>query len=140
MAITFLKRNFLQRILGIPATKKPEDPDCWTYSSGMLKIDLGKTPELDHPGGALRCEGRDLPIRVLVIRGRDNQFYAFQNRCTHFGHRRLDPVPGTDTVQCCSINKSTYDLKGQNIFGPAPKPITLYFTEVAEDRLIVHIA
>jgi Rieske Fe-S protein len=140
MAIAFLKRNFLQRILGIPVTKKPKVPDCWTYSDGKLKIDLGKTPELEHPDGALRCEGRDLALRVLVVRGRDNQFYAFQNRCTHLGHRRLDPVPGTDTVQCCSVNKSTYDLKGQNIFGPAPRPIVVYSTEVADDQLIVHIS
>ena len=140
MAVKFLKRNILQRILGIPATKKPEYPDCWTYSDGKLTIYLGKTPELEHQGGALRCEGRDLPLRVLVIRGKDNQFYAFQNRFTHLGQRRLDPVPETETVQCCSVNKSTYDLKGQNIFGPAPKPIPVYSTEVAENRLIVDIS
>jgi nitrite reductase/ring-hydroxylating ferredoxin subunit len=140
MAVTFLKRNIFQRIFGIPATKMPQVPDCWSYSDGRLTIDLGKAPELENQGGALRCEGGNLPVRVLVVRGDESRFYAYRNRCTHLGHRRLDPVPGTDTVQCCSVNKSTFDLKGQNIHGPAPKPIDSFPVENQGDRLVVTIS
>jgi nitrite reductase/ring-hydroxylating ferredoxin subunit len=139
MGIKFLKRSIYQRLLGISATTKPGLEDCWNYSDGKLIIDLGKASELKIPGGAIRFEGKNLPKRVLVVCGEDGEHRAFHNRCTHFGHRRLDPVPGTDTVQCCSVNKSTYDSNGNKIFGPTPRPITRYSVEKDQEKLIVSI-
>lgn len=139
MKIKFLKRSIFQRLFGIPATSKPQTSDCWTYGEGKLSIDLKKAPELKKTGGALRFEGGGLPERVLVVFGSDKKYRAYQNRCTHIGHRRLDPVPGANTVQCCSVNKSTYDIAGEKIFGPAPKPITTYPASVKGDRLVVTI-
>ena len=140
MGIKFLKRSFFQRLLGISATAKPKAGDCWTYTNGKLTIDLSRASELNAPGGAARFEGDNLPVRVLVVYGEDGEYRAFHNRCTHLGHRRLDPVPGTDTVQCCSINKSTYDLGGKKIFGPAPHPITPYPVKKEQENLIVTIS
>ena len=69
MDIKFLKRSFLQRLLGISATAKPGIQDCWNYVDGKLIVDLGKAPELKKPGGALRFEGKNLPKRILVVCG-----------------------------------------------------------------------
>ena len=140
MEIKFLKRSFFQRLLGISATDKPKVDSCWNYTNGKLTIDLSKASELNAPGGAARFEGNNLPVRVLVVCGDDGEYRAFHNRCTHLGHRRLDPVPGTNTVQCCSINKSTYDVDGKKIFGPMPHPITPYPVEKSQDKLIVSIS
>ncbi len=139
MDVKFLKRSFLQRLMGLPVTVKAGIDGCWNYSDGKLTIDLGKASELKTPGAAIRFEGKNLPKRVLVVYGEDREYRAFHNRCTHLGHRRLDPVPGTSTVQCCSINKSTYDAGGKKIFGPAPYPITLYPVKKEQDNLIVSI-
>jgi len=139
MEIKFIKRSFLQRLLGISATPKPGSESCWKYSEGKVEVDLEKTPELKSPGGAVRLEGKNLPKRVLLVHGEDGEYRAFHNRCTHMGHRRLDPVPGTDTVQCCSINKSTYEASGKKIFGPTPHPITRYPVEMANGKLVVSI-
>ena len=140
MEIIFLKRSFFQRLLGISATTKPGMDDSWNYTNGKLTIDLGKALELKIPGGAIRFEGKNLPKRVLVVCGEDGEYRAFHNRCTHLGHRRLDLVPGTDTVQCCSVNKSTYDSGGNMIFGPAPHPITRYPVKREQENLIVSIS
>ena len=140
MDIEFLKRSFFQRLLGISATTKPGIDDCWHYADGKLTIDLGKAVELKTPGGAIRFEGENLPKRVLVVHGENGEYRAFHNRCTHLGHRRLDAVPGTDTVQCCSINKSTYDSSGNKIFGPVHQPITRYPVEKDQEKLIVLIS
>lgn len=137
MAIKFLKRSFFQRLMGISATTKPGIEGCWNYADGKLTIDLDMALELKIPGGAMRFEGKNLPERMLVVHGEDGEYRAFHNRCTHFGHRRLDPVPGTNTVQCCSINKSTYESGGHKIFGPAPHPITLYPVKKEQETLIV---
>jgi nitrite reductase/ring-hydroxylating ferredoxin subunit len=137
MAVKFLNRNVFQRIFGLPATPKPLDPDCWSFSDGRITIDLKRATELKKPGGALRLEGGGLPMRVLVVHGENRAFYAFQNRCTHLGHRRLDPVPGTGTVQCCSVNKSTYTYDGNKIYGPTSAPIGTFKVELDAERLIV---
>ena len=99
-----LKRTFFQRILGIPATKPPADEGCWTFSGGTVEIDLSRAPELSKSWGAIRLEKKNLPERILVIRDDDDRYYVFRNQCQHMG-RRLDPVPGTHTVQCCSLKQ-----------------------------------
>lgn len=139
MAIKFLKRGFFQRICGIPATAKAQNDDGWTYADGQVTIELDKIPELRLSGGAVRLEGADLPERLLVTHGEDGEYYAYRNRCTHLGHRRLDPVPGTDTVQCCSVNKSTYNLNGERIYGPAKHAITTYPVTQEENRLVISL-
>jgi nitrite reductase/ring-hydroxylating ferredoxin subunit len=140
MAIKFLNRNIFQRIFGMPATPKPLQPECWSFRDGKVVIDLKRAPELGSRGGALRLEGNGLPRRVLVIRGEDGEFHAFHNRCAHLGHRRLDPVPGTQTVQCCSVSKSTYTYDGRTVYGPAPAPIGTFEVESDGERLIVSLA
>ena len=139
MDVKFLQRNFFQRLFGIPVTSKPQDPACWKYSDGRLSIDLDRTPELSKPFGAIRLEGGNLPHRILVITDENGEHRAFKNRCTHLGHRRLDPVPGTATVQCCSVNKSTYDYNGKKVFGPAPQDIQSFTVDKEGDSLIVHL-
>ena len=136
MEVRTLKRSILQRLFGIPATKLPADPNCWTYAGDKLVIELDRALELAKPGGAMRVEGKNLPERVLIVHGDDDNYYAFQNRCRHMG-RRLDPVPGTATVQCCSVSKTTYAYDGKVLSGPAKagaKPLKL---EVQEGKLII---
>lgn len=140
MSVTFIKRSIFQRILGKPVTNTPGDGDCWDFKDGKLTIVLGAAPELKSAGGALRIEGGNLPVRVLVVHGEDGGYHAYHNRCTHLGHRRLDPVPGTNTVQCCSINKSTFDEKGNTIFGPAPHSIQNYPVEMVGDSLVISLS
>ncbi|MBU1052624.1 MAG: Rieske 2Fe-2S domain-containing protein [Proteobacteria bacterium] len=140
MDVKILKRSFFQRMLGRPVTSEPKDSTCWSYSGGKLTLDLNKAPELKQPGGAVRLEGKDLPVRILVFLGEDKKYHVFKNRCSHVGHRRLDPVPGTNTVQCCSVSKSTYDFSGNKIYGPAPHPVTQYTANVDGDKLTAAIS
>jgi nitrite reductase/ring-hydroxylating ferredoxin subunit len=139
MTVKYLQRSIWQRIFGISATNKPQDENGWHYESGKLIISMEKIRELTQPGAAIRFEGKNLPERVLVVFGEDKQYRAFQNRCTHIGHRRLDYVPGTQTVQCCSVSKSTYTFDGKKIHGPAPDPIQSYRVKVTEKELHVQI-
>ena len=140
MTITFLQRSIWQRIFGISATSKPQDPDGWHYESGELIIRLEQIPELTQPGRAVRFEGKKLPQRILVVYGENKQYRAFHNRCTHLAHRRLDYVPGTETIQCCSVNKSTYSFDGDKIHGPAPRPIPTYPVKIGDGELRIWIS
>lgn len=122
MTTQTLKRNIFQRIFGIPATKPPSDANSWKYADGKLVIDLSKAPELSEPYGAVHLEGDNLPVRLLVLQDGAGNFRAFENKCEHAG-RKLDPVPGTETIQCCSVGQATYDYDGNVLSGSAENPV-----------------
>ena len=134
-----LKRGFFQRLLGKCQTVEPEDAGCWSFENGEITVDLNRAPELTRPNGALRLERKDVnPLRILIIRGDDDKYYSFSNRCAHFG-RRLDPVPGAGTVQCCSGGKSTYDYTGERLKGPAKGDIKTYKVVESDGKLVVKV-
>jgi nitrite reductase/ring-hydroxylating ferredoxin subunit len=136
MDIKFLKRSVFQRLFGRSATSEPVDEGCWTYADNRIEIDLSRAPELAEKGQGFRLEGKNLPQRILIIRGEDGTYHAFDNRCQHMG-RRLDPVSGTETIQCCSVSKSTYDYNGNPLFGPAKKAVATLDTKVDKGKLVV---
>jgi nitrite reductase/ring-hydroxylating ferredoxin subunit len=139
MATPSLKRKFWQRMLGISATKPPANPDCWTYQEGKITVSLAQAPELAAAGTGIRLEGKGLPRRVLLVHGDDGAYYAYHNKCRHFG-RRLDPVPGSGMVQCCSVNKATYDAQGNVVAGPARGSLVTYDVEASEGTVVISLA
>lgn len=75
-----------------------------------------------------------------MLHGEDGGFRAFHNRCTRPGRRRVDPVPGTRTIQCCSVNKPTYSYDGAKVRGTAPGPLTAYPATIEGQRLEIQLA
>ncbi len=138
MTTATYKRNIFQRIAGKPQTQPPADPDCWSYQSesGRLFVDLTRARELAVPWGAINIDDPELPVPILIFRDDSGAYHAFCNLCGH-GGRRLDPIPGTGTLMCCSMGKSTYDYEGNVIGGAAEKGVLPFAVEVQPARLIV---
>ena len=134
-----LRRNIFQRIFGICATKEPLDNDCWTYEDGKVTIDLSRVPELTIHNGAIRLEKKNnLPERLLIFKSDDGQYHAIRNQCAH-AKRRLDPIPGTQQVQCCSVGKSIFDYEGKVISGMAGGDVRTYPVALEADKLVITI-
>jgi nitrite reductase/ring-hydroxylating ferredoxin subunit len=129
--------GFFKRLFGICDTQPPADPSCWSYSDGRLEVDLDKAPELEA-GGAIRLEGGSLPTRVLLVRDKDGEVHAFENRCTHAG-RRLDPLEGSTDVRCCSVGKTTFDVSGKKLSGMGKDDIKVWDVERDGEKLSVLI-
>ncbi|MCG8341671.1 MAG: Rieske (2Fe-2S) protein [Chlorobiales bacterium] len=138
MSAQKLDRNIFQRLFGICATRRPARKDGWVLAEGKITVDLNAMPELVNKGSAVRLDGKGLGVSVLVVHGDDGEFHAFENRCTH-GKRALDPVPGTETVQCCSVGTSTFNYDGSLIEGPAKGPLTVYKVDRAGETLSVTV-
>jgi len=130
--------KLLKRILGISETRPPADDACWEYADREIRLDLKRARELDRPGSAVRLEGKGLPVRTLVVHGRDGTFHAFANRCSHMG-RRIDILPGTDRIECCSVSKSTFDYGGQPLGGAARKPLRAFSVTAAGHTLTISL-
>ena len=116
--------------------RNSSDEGCWTFDDEKIVVDLARVSELSSGNKAVRFEAKTLPERVLIIQGDDGQYYAFQNRCTH-GKRRLDPMPGMQQVQCCSIGKSIYDYNGKIISGSAKDDIRTYPVITDNGKLVI---
>ena len=139
MQTATLHRNIIQRLFGICATKQPSDEGCWTFEDKKVIVDLTRAPELISPDGAIRLEKKKgLSERVIVIHGMDKTYHAFSNRSSHAG-RRLDPVPGAQQVQCCSIGKSTFDYGGKRVSGSAKRPVDTYTVTVEDGKLVIEV-
>ncbi len=128
--------GFFARLFGICTTKPPQDADCWRFEDGRIVIELARAAELASPGGAIRLEGGGLPRKVLVLRGTDGQLRAFGNTCTH-AKRRIDPLPGTDQLRCCSISKTTYDYEGRVVSGPGRGPLDVFPVYEQDGRVTI---
>jgi len=126
--------GILKKIFGICETKKPEDPGCWSFSGGRVDIDLNRAGELIRQGGAIRLEGKGLAGRLLIIRDNTGRFHAYSNKCTHMG-RRIDPVPGSSDLCCCSVMGSVFNAKGEIVSGPAKKNLKQFET-VAQGSIL----
>ena len=126
-------------ILGVCKTPPPKDAACWKFSGHMVEIDLRRAPELAQPGGALRLEGKVLPQRILVVRSADGKLRAFHNRCPYMKNRRLDPIPGTNNLRCCSLYRSKFDEYGKVIKGPAHTPVATYAVEVFGGKAFISL-
>jgi nitrite reductase/ring-hydroxylating ferredoxin subunit len=131
--------KWLKRIFGISETPPPGTDAGWKVANQAIKIDLNQMPEIAHPGSAVRLEGKGLPVRILVVHGNDGDFHAFANRCTHMG-RRIDILPGTDRIECCSVSKSTFDYNGRPLGGAAKKPLQVFDITVSDAELTINLA
>lgn len=138
MSYATSQRNIFQRLMGKAITSAPADAACWQVREGVLHIDLTRSPELAAAYGAINLEGQGLPSRILIVRDGRDGFHAFENKCAHAG-RGLDPVPGTETLCCCSLGKSIFDYDGQVLAGSASGPIQVYDLLVEDGRLLVHL-
>ena len=132
--------KILKQIFGICKTETPADRDCWNYSDNRVTLGLNRALEILRPGGAIRLEGKGLPVRILLFHGLDGMFYAVKNRCTHIGGRRLDAGSQRDRLTCCSVMGSVFNYKGEVVSGPARKPLTSYTVAVEKGRLVIDLS
>jgi Rieske Fe-S protein len=53
--------------------------------------------------------------------------------------RRIDPLPSSSKVRCCSVSHATYDYSGKVVSGPAEGQLKAYRVEVIEGKVTVQL-
>lgn len=129
--------DFFKAVAGICQTT-PLRPELWKVEGNRARVRVSRVPELQVPWGAVYLKGEGLSTPLLIIKKPDGGYLCAENRCTHMG-RKLDPVPGKEILRCCSVSHSTFDLEGNNLGGPAGKPIVLLPVKEENGELTVEL-
>jgi nitrite reductase/ring-hydroxylating ferredoxin subunit len=129
--------DVIDRIRGVSHTPVLTNAAAWTYADSTLTLDLVQVPDLAQPNDAVRLEDDRLPEPLLIVHGKDEQYYVFVNRCPH-GKRKIDPIDGQ--LKCTSISSSTFDYSGDVLSGPAEGPLTTYEVQHNGDQLVITLS
>jgi len=129
-------KDIFKSILGICETA-PLGDTLWRLEKNTVRIAVDRVADLQKPDGAVYLKGKGLKYPILVVKTADGNYLAFKNRCTHVGHRKLDPVPGQAALRCCSVNHSMYDYKGKRLSGPAKKDLDTYRVSLENGELVL---
>src|SRR5437870_12427931 len=74
-------------------------------------------------------------VGVVSIRGR---FYAFSNRCTHWGVALSEGYVNSAHQIVCAYHDSAFDLRGGYVVGgPAMDDLPIYDVRVEDGRVLV---
>lgn len=72
---------------------------------------------------------------VILIRTEAGDFRAFSATCTHL--ECIVQYRGDLKEIWCACHNGLYDLKGRNVSGPPPKPLTEFAVNVVDDEIVV---
>lgn len=132
--------DFIKSLLGIGESKGLKS-DLWSVEDGKVLVKLDEMPELCEKGKGVYLKGHGLHKPILIVRTEGDQYLAYTNRCTHFLHRKLDPVPGPEIEQpilrCSSMNHSTFDYEGNRITGPGKESLICHQVERSNGNLLI---
>jgi Rieske Fe-S protein len=148
------RRNFMQAAIwgiggligigfGVPAVAyvvgpslKSQQAQTWTRLGPTSKVELG-TPTLfaftiqTQTGWIVNTE--EVSVYILSTDGRD--YIAMSNICTHLGcHIRWI---ADQNRFFCPCHNGEFDINGNVIAGPPPRPLTRYDIKIENDQLFV---
>ncbi len=100
-------------------------------SDGVEELDVGSVAEIEAKGSRLFRFGRE-PCIVVASSGK---FHALSTVCTHLGCL-VAWVPRSHQL-ACPCHRGSFDLEGNVIEGPPPRPLTTFPVAVQGDRVVV---
>ena len=117
-----------------PALKRRAQP--WVDVGSVDDVPPGEPKQLDHvttiQDGYLKSQSEKA---VWAVKRPDGQVKVFAPMCTHLGcGYRWD---GEEKKFKCPCHGSVFDIEGQVVAGPAPRPLDLLPSKVENGRLLV---
>lgn len=75
---------------------------------------------------------------IIIVHPEKNKYVVLSRFCTH-GGQALSYVRQRGLLQCNSYNHSIFDLNGDVVKGPAPRPLKSYHAQLIEDKLVIAV-
>ena len=114
------------------------DPAALDFSDNTLTIELAREPNLGSIGVAVKVIRPDLPDGMIVAHVDTDRFEAVSLACTHRGVE-VEYDHDMTNFQCASIGNSMFAIDGENISGPARRPLTNYDAILENGNLIIRM-
>jgi len=135
------RRKFIDKLLGVgliawlgtifyPLIKYLTPPKAANIS--VNQVEAGMVSEFPNNSAKIVRFGRK---PVIVIRKKNGEFTALTATCTHLDCT-VQYVPES-TIIWCACHNGVYDINGNNISGPPPRPLTRMVAKVQNDKVIV---
>ncbi|NQV14900.1 Rieske (2Fe-2S) protein [bacterium] len=135
------RREFINSLLGFggigglasifyPVFQFLIPPEITEAKVSSLKV--GRVDEFPANSSKIVRFGR---IPVILIRSDRDTFKALAATCTH-----LDCIVqyNQDRKQIiCACHNGVYDLSGNNVSGPPPKPLTVYTVSIIDEQVVI---
>jgi Rieske Fe-S protein len=112
--------------------------DSFRIDGTLLTLNLSSVALLRKRGSAARVVDLERGINLIVVRDKTGRFAALDRSCTH-GGAQVAYNRRNDTVQCTSWGHSEFALDGAVLGGSARKPLRAFQTELAGNKLLIHI-
>ncbi len=102
---------------------------------GVLTVPKSEIEPPENSTGILIVHASSMPGPIVVRRHADVGIVALLSICTHRGCE-VRPMP--HSLQC-PCHGSEYDVEGNVIEGPAPKPLTRFPVQETADSIIIRV-
>ncbi len=117
-----------------PAMKRRVRP--WVDVGSVEDVPIGNPKQLEHvtmiQDGYLKSRSQKA---IWAVKQPDGQVKVFSPMCTHLGcGYRWD---GEEKKFKCPCHGSVFDIEGQVLAGPAPRPLDLLPSKIENGRLLV---
>jgi menaquinol-cytochrome c reductase iron-sulfur subunit len=142
--VTAAVGTFMGAMIGIPAigyliapALTKEAADAWIPAGPVENYPVG-VPTLFN-FNRTKVNGWEKTVNsygVYITRHEDGSILALSNKCTHLSCRvnwNLDA-----NVYICPCHDANFDINGQIVKGPQPRPLDAYETKVEENIILVH--
>ncbi len=115
---------------------KKRDPDLTATPTGdEVRFSARSFPAIGQLGGSIVVEVSGMEDKVLVFRRPDGSLAALSMTCTHLG---CDVAYKGDRDRIvCPCHGSMYDAQGDNLKGPARKPLKVFSVSETGDTVIL---
>ncbi|MGB8214810.1 MAG: ubiquinol-cytochrome c reductase iron-sulfur subunit [Anaerolineales bacterium] len=136
--------TFIGAVIGLPAIAYVIGPALQTTSSDAW-IPLGKLESFQIGLPTLttftrsQVNGWEKTVDsygVFVLRKSQTEVAAFSNVCTHLGCRVNWHADQQQYI--CPCHNAHFDINGNIVSGPPPRPLTTYATRVENGLLSIH--
>ena len=127
--------SFFKAIFGICNSPKL-DESLWRYEGGSIFLDEIAFDKQNVVG--VYMKGQCLPDPVLLYRGDDGVLRAARNVCPH-AKRKIDPLPGSSKLRCCSVSHSDFGYDGKKINGPANDNLVVYSVKSENGKIQIPV-
>jgi menaquinol-cytochrome c reductase iron-sulfur subunit len=142
--VTAAAGTFMGALIGIPAISyliapslTKESADVWIPAGPVENYPVG-VPTLFN-FNRTKVNGWEKTVNsygVYILHHDDGSILALSNKCTHLSCR-VNWKP-EESVYICPCHDAFFDINGQIVKGPQPRPLDDYETKVEEDNLFIH--